>query len=213
MRAGSDPYFGNPRAEMLPFVPAGVQRVLELGCGSGAFAAALKRSGVREVVGIESVPSAAEAARARLDKVLLADVERDVLELPPGAFDCLVCNDVLEHLVDPWAVLNKLRPLLRPGAGLVVSLPNVRFHKVVRHLVWPGQWRYEDDGVLDRTHLRFFTREGARQLVESAGFAIERMQGINATSFPLWMRAINAALLGALDDMRYLQFAIVGRLP
>lgn len=212
MRPGTDPYYGNPRAEMLPFVPAGVQRVLELGCGSGAFGAALKRSGVREVVGIEQVPSAAEAARARLDRVLVADVERDELDLPAGAFDCLVCNDVLEHLVDPWAALKKLRGLLRPGGALVVSLPNVRFHKVVRHLIWPGQWRYEDDGVLDRTHLRFFTREGARELVESAGFAIERVEGINPTSFPLWMRAINGVTLGALDDMHYLQFAIVGRL-
>ena len=213
MRPGSDPYFANPRAEMLAFVPAGVDRVLELGCGSGAFGAALKRSGIREVIGIENVPDAAEAARSRLDKVLVADVEKDALDLPAGAFDCLVCNDVLEHLVDPWEALKKLRVHLRAGGWLVASIPNVRHHKVVRRLIWPGRWRYEDDGVLDRTHLRFFTRESIVELAESAGFAVERIEGINASSLPLWLRAINGAMLGALDDMRYLQFAVVGRLP
>jgi 2-polyprenyl-3-methyl-5-hydroxy-6-metoxy-1,4-benzoquinol methylase len=213
MRQGSDPYFINPRAEMLGFMPRGVERVLELGCGGGAFGAALKRAGMREVVGIEYVRAAAEAARAHLDRVIVADVERDALELPAGAFDCLVCNDVLEHLADPWAALKKLRTHLGVGAWLVASIPNVRHHKVVRRLIWPGQWRYEDDGILDRTHLRFFTRESARELVESAGFAIERIEGINATGFPLWLRALNGVLAGALDDMRYLQFAIVARLP
>lgn len=209
--AGNDPYFGNLRPEMMKFVPLGLGRVLELGCGSGVFGAALKRNGIREVVGIELSPSAARVARERLDRVIAADIERDTLDLPSDGFDCLVCNDVLEHLADPWAALNKLRPHLRADGWLIVSIPNVRHHRVVRRLIWPGQWRYEDDGILDRTHLRFFTRESARELVESAGFRIERMEGINPTSFPLWLRWINAAALGALDDMRYRQFAIVAR--
>lgn len=207
----SEAYFSNPRPDLARFVPEGLGRVLELGCGAGAFGAALKAMGVKEVVGIERSPEAALAARQRIDRVVLADIERDALELPPDAFDCLVCNDVLEHLVDPWTMLARLRSYVRPGGWLLASIPNVRHHKVVRHLVWPGRWRYEADGVLDRTHLRFFTRESARELVESAGFAIERMQGINASSLPLWLRLIDAALLGRLDDMRYLQFAIVAR--
>lgn len=209
--AADDPYFGNPRPDMMAFVPAGLQRVLELGCGSGLFGEALKRGGVREVVGIEAAPEPARAAAQRLDRVIVADVERDPLDLPAGGFDCLICNDVLEHLADPWAALKKLQPCVRAGGWLVVSMPNVRHHKVVRHLIWPGQWRYEDDGVLDRTHLRFFTRGSVCELVESAGFRIERVQGINPSSLPLWLRLINAAALDALDDMRYLQFAIVAR--
>lgn len=209
--AADDRYFGNPRPDMAQFVPPGLERVLELGCGSGLFGEALKRSGVREVVGIEASPGPARAAARRLDRVIVADVERDVLDLAAGGFDCLVCNDVLEHLVDPWAVLEKLRLFLRAEAWLLVSIPNVRHHRVVRHLIWPGQWRYEDDGVLDRTHLRFFTRDSACDLVESAGFRIERMQGINPSSLPLWLRIINATLQDALGDMRYLQFAIVAR--
>jgi 2-polyprenyl-3-methyl-5-hydroxy-6-metoxy-1,4-benzoquinol methylase len=209
--AADDPYFGNPRPDMTPFIPAGLERVLELGCGSGLFGEALKRGGVREVVGIEASPAPARAAAQRLDRVIVADVERDPLDLPAGGFDGLICNDVLEHLADPWAALKKLQPCIRAQGWLIVSIPNVRHHKVVRRLIWPGQWRYEDDGILDRTHLRFFTRESASELVESASFRIERVQGINPSSLPLWLRLINAAVFGALDDMRYLQFAIVAR--
>jgi len=209
--SGDHPYFNNPRPEMQAILPPGLQRVLELGCGSGSFGAALKRAGVREVVGIECAAAAAQAARGVLDRVVAADVERDTLDLPAEAFDALVCNDVLEHLVDPWRALKALRVHLRPGGWLLASIPNVRHHRVVRRLIWPGQWRYEDDGVLDRTHLRFFTRQSVRELVEGAGFRIERLDGINPSSLPLWLRGINALTGDRLDDMRYLQFAVLAR--
>ena len=209
--AGDNPYFTNPRPDMLGFVPPGLGRVLELGCGSGHFGAALKRKGVREIVGVELSAAAAQAARERLDRVIVADLERGTLDLPAEGFDALVCNDVLEHLTDPWGVLKTLSGYLRRDGWLIASIPNVRHHKVVRRLIWPGRWRYENDGILDRTHLRFFTRESARELVELAGFRIERLEGINPSGFPFWMRLIDAAVLGRLDDMRYLQFAIVAR--
>ncbi len=205
------PYFAGIRPEMLAFVPAQAKRVLEIGCGSGEFGAALKQEFGAEVTGVELFPEAAETARTRLDRVIVADVERDALDLPPGHFDCLVCNDVLEHLVDPWTVLRNLRSYVQENGTLVVSIPNVRHHKVVRHLVWPGEWRYEKSGVLDRTHLRFFTRKTACEMVESAGFRIERVEGINRSSFPVWLRLANWITRGGFEDMRYLQFAIVAR--
>lgn len=207
----AEAFFANPRPDMVEFIPPGCERVLELGCGNGAFGAVLKASGAREVVGIELVAGPAAQARTRIDRVIVADVERDTLDLPDGYFDCLICNDVLEHLADPWAVLGRLRRHLRTDGWLVVSIPNVRHHKVVRCLIWPGEWRYEQDGVLDRTHLRFFTYQSARDLVESAGFRIERAQGINRSSLPLWLRLVNALASGAFDDVQYLQFAIVAR--
>jgi len=204
-------YFANSRPEMTPFVPAGVRRVLELGCGGGEFGAALKSQRALDVIGIETATAAAAAARQRLDRVLEIDIERELPDLAEGACDCLVCNDVLEHLADPWAALQRLRPYVRSGGWLVASIPNVRFHKVVRRLIWPGEWRYEHDGVLDRTHLRFFTRQSARELVESAGFRIERMEGINRSSLPVWLRLLDAVTRGRFDDTRYLQFVIVAR--
>lgn len=208
----SDGYFANARDDVLGFVPDGVARVLEIGCGSGEFGATLKRRGGVSVVGVELVEAAAAIARERLDQVIAADVQHQDLDLPEQAFDCLVCNDVLEHLVDPWTVLARLRRHLAPGGWLVASIPNVRHQKVVRRLLWPGEWRYEDKGVLDRTHLRFFTRSSARALVESAGFGIVREEGMHPSKFPVWLRAINALAGGAFDDMRYLQFVFVARL-
>lgn len=207
----AEAFFANPRPDMVEFIPPGCERVLELGCGNGAFGAVLKAGGAREVVGIELVAGPAAQARTRVDRVIVADVERETLDLPDGYFDCLICNDVLEHLADPWAVLGRLRRHLRADGWLVASIPNVRHHKVVRRLIWPGEWRYEQDGVLDRTHLRFFTYQSARDLVESAGFRIERAQGINRSSLPFWLRLVNAFASGAFDDMQYLQFAIVAR--
>lgn len=204
-------YFANARDDVLAFVPAGVRRILEIGCGTGEFGAALKRRGDVEIVGVELVEASAALARRHLDQVITADIQCQDIELPAQSFDCLVCNDVLEHLVDPWSVLARLRHFLEPDGWLVTSIPNVRYHKVVRRLLWPGEWRYEDKGVLDRTHLRFFTRASARALVEGAGFAVAREEGIHPGDFPLWFKAVNAVTAGTFDDMRYLQFVIVAR--
>ncbi|HEY3401319.1 MAG TPA: class I SAM-dependent methyltransferase [Geothrix sp.] len=204
-------YYANNRDDMLAFIPAGVRRILEIGCGSGEFGAAIKRRGEVEIVGVELVESAAAIARQRLDQVITADIQFQDLDLPGQSFDCLVCNDVLEHLVDPWSALARLRHFIKPDGWLVTSIPNVRHHKVVRRLLWPGEWRYEDEGILDRTHLRFFTRASARALVEGAGFEITHEEGIHRSGFPFWLRAINAVTGGMFDDMRYLQFVMVAR--
>jgi 2-polyprenyl-3-methyl-5-hydroxy-6-metoxy-1,4-benzoquinol methylase len=205
-------YFEHGRPDMLAFVPEGVRRVLEVGCGAGDFGAAVRALRSAEVVGLELVAEAAQAARGKLDRVIVVDAERDQLDLPESYFDCLICNDVLEHFPNPWATLAKLVRHLRPDAWIVASIPNVRFHKVMRRLVWPGEWRYEDAGVLDRTHLRFFTRASAAELLRSAGFDIVREQGIGATKFPVWLRLIDLLSGGAFEDARYHQFAFVGRL-
>jgi len=209
--AKAAPYFAGVRPEMLAFIPEDARLILEIGCGAGEFGAAMKAQFGAEVTGVELFPDAAESARQRLDRVISGDVEKDVLDLPPGHFDCIVCNDVLEHLVDPWTVLGHLRAFVRENGALVVSIPNVRHHKVVRRLLWPGEWRYEQSGVLDRTHLRFFTEKTACEMVEAAGFRIERVQGINRSSFPVWLRLLNWIVRGGFEDMRYLQFAIVAR--
>lgn len=202
-------YYQYGRGEMLDLVPLSAKCVLELGCGSGSFGRGLKARGVSEVVGIELQEGpAAEAAQA-LDRVIVANVDLGFPDLPHDYFDCIVCNDVLEHLVDPWSVLRKLVASLKVGGVVVASIPNVRHHKLVRRLFWSGQWRYEDAGILDRTHLRFFTRQTAVELLECAGLTVERIEGLNRSSLPAWMQLLNFG--GRLDDMRYIQFALVGR--
>lgn len=206
-----DRYFGNTRPDMISYVPLTATRILDVGCGYGNFGAALKKDRSAEVWGVETLAIAAEAATGVLDRVLAGTVEEVLDQLPDGYFDCLVCNDVLEHLVDPWTVLSALRGKCSANAVLVASIPNVRHHKVVRKLIWPGRWDYVDSGILDRTHLRFFTRASAIALASSSGFAVRTCEGINVKGFPTWLKLLNLLLLGALDDMKYQQFAIVGQ--
>ncbi|GAB4157416.1 MAG: hypothetical protein Fur0037_25350 [Planctomycetota bacterium] len=166
-------------------------RALEIGCGEGRFGARLCAMGF-EVHGVESDPGAAAVAGSVLHRVLCEDIEAAALPYPEEHFDLLVCADVLEHLRDPWTVLRRLRVLLKRGGTAIASVPNAQYFPVVAGLL-AGRFRYRDSGVLDRTHLRFFTRESARELFEQAGFAIEAMP----VSYP--GRPVSRAILGTLD--------------
>jgi 2-polyprenyl-3-methyl-5-hydroxy-6-metoxy-1,4-benzoquinol methylase len=206
-------YFGTPRREMLEFVPEGVKSVLEIGCGTGAFGALVKQQRGCRYTGVELMEKAASQARSQLDEVIVANIEHSSLPFPLASFDCLVCNDVLEHLVDPWLSLRALTKYLQPGGYVVASLPNVRFSEVVKDLVFRKRWEYKEQGVLDRTHLRFFTESSMRALFESTGLEILQLKGINAIKYAWRLRLLNYFLFGALNDMRYMQYGCLCRLP
>ena len=168
--------YESPRPEIQPHVPDDAKRVLDLGCASGALGEALKRrSPTLEVVGVEIDPLYAERARARLDRVIEADLESLVDDLERmaslGSFDCLVAGDVLEHLREPWTVLERFVELVRPGGAVVVSVPNVRYWQTFWHLL-RGTWPRWDDGIFDRDHLRWFTVRDAIDLLETEGLEV-----------------------------------------
>jgi 2-polyprenyl-3-methyl-5-hydroxy-6-metoxy-1,4-benzoquinol methylase len=198
MAVGNGGYYGRERSDLLllvPPLPAG-SRVLELGCGEGRLGAVLRQRGL-EVHGVEVAAAAAEKARQVLDRVLTTDVERVDLDYPPGHFRLLLCGDVLEHLVDPWAVLQRLRRLLALDAVVVASVPNVQYFPVIANLL-RGRFDYRQSGVLDRTHLRFFTRRSARAMLESAGFVVEAMPRV----FPFRAAAVRA-MAAAVDAVTF----------
>ncbi len=166
-------YFAFVRKDIEPLLPPRAGRVLEVGCGGGATLAWLKASGrAGWTVGIELFADAAAVARERLDELYEGDVDQHLGRFAPGTFDLVLCLDVLEHLVDPWGTLRRLQSLLRPGGQIIVSLPNVRHHSIVLPLLLSGKWRYEDAGIMDRTHLRFFSRETAIDLLQQAGLQL-----------------------------------------
>lgn len=202
-------YFKYGRREMLPFVPARAQRVLEIGCGQGEFSAILKAERGVHVTGVEPFIAAARVAVDRLDQVLAVDVYDGIRQLNGQQFDCIVCNDVLEHLEDPWDVLKKLRPLLAPEGVLIASLPNMRYMPVLKALVLKGDWEYVKQGVLDRTHLRFFTKNSMRKLFETSGYQIVHMEGINAINFPWKFGLLNLLAFNTLSDTKFPQYACV----
>ena len=185
-RPAFDPgYFEHERPELVALVPASARDVVDVGCGAGRLGAAIKDRQVCRVVGIETAPAAAAAARPRLDRVLEGDLEDLDWPFPPHTFDAVVCGDVLEHLRDPLAVLRRVRTWLRPGGVLVVSLPNVRHHSVVRGLL-AGDWTYEPAGLLDHTHLRFYTRREVEKLLFRAGFEVPPLVPVPGPGYAEW---------------------------
>lgn len=168
---GDDAYFSCRRPEVARMVSRRARRVLDVGCAAGALGSALKKRQGAEVWGVEPDPKAAAAAARLLDRVLEGGIEAQLPRLPRGGFDSIVTADVLEHLSDPEAVLSGLAEKLSPWGELVVSLPNVRHWSVVRGLL-EGSWEYCDAGILDRTHLRFFTKKSALALFDRAGYEV-----------------------------------------
>jgi methionine biosynthesis protein MetW len=173
-RAARADAYENPRPELQRHVPAGARRVLDLGCASGALGAALRARGAY-VVGVESDPGYAARARERLDEVVEADLET-LDPAPLGRFDALVAGDVLEHLNDPWAVLRRFATVVEPGGTVVVSLPNVRHWETVWAIAVQGRFPRRNEGVFDRTHLRWFTLHDAWSLVDEAGLRVEGVE-------------------------------------
>jgi 2-polyprenyl-3-methyl-5-hydroxy-6-metoxy-1,4-benzoquinol methylase len=201
-------YYQAPRVEMLDFVPNAAQRVLDVGCAEGAFSRAVKTRTGAEVWGIEFDPQAAECAKSVIDRVLVGDANQLIAEIPDNYFDAIICNDVLEHLVDPGATLRQLRPKLTPGGVVVASIPNIRFLPALSQVVFRKDFPQEDAGVFDRTHLRFFTRKSIVRLFETSGFTLQRVKGINGYYTP-YAVLLAVLSLGYFVDSFYLQYACV----
>src|SRR6266480_3562261 len=170
--AGFDDNPGSTHALVLELVEPGA-RVLEFGCASGYMSQALRERRGATVVGVELDAEAAQLAAAYTERVLVGDAEELDLEAELGAerFDAIVFADVLEHLRDPAALLRRVRPLVADNGVIVASIPNVA-HASVRLALLGGSFRYREQGLLDASHLRFFTREGVQDLFESSGYLI-----------------------------------------
>jgi 2-polyprenyl-3-methyl-5-hydroxy-6-metoxy-1,4-benzoquinol methylase len=206
----TDDYFGHARTEVVPLLPAGrADRILDVGCGRGDTLAYLHANGrCRWTCGVELFPAAAEVARSRLDDVYAGNIEQLDLPILPASLDVVLCLDVLEHLIDPWTTAKRLAALLKPGGVLIASIPNVRHFRVVLPLLFRGRWKYADFGLMDRTHLRFFTKGSAIELMEEAGLRVDTVgqSGMEAAH----KRAMVALSFGALEPLFAFQYLLRG---
>ena|ERR1035438_450297 len=195
-----DIYYEWSRPELRALVPAGARLVLDVGCGRGALGAALKadRPELR-VHGIEYVAEVAAVAAERLDDVIAADL--DALERMPAhwqPFDAVICGDVLEHLRDPARALTVLRDGLAPDGVLIASIPNIKHWSVVHPLLVLDRFTYEDCGLLDRTHVHFFTLEEIDAMFSACGLAVQSIAAVVQPMPPALAPLLEAAVaLGA----------------
>ena len=200
-------YFGFTRPEMVQFLPDEYSRILEIGCCEGNFRQLCGRP--CEYWGVEPFENAAEIAKTKLDKVLVGFYSEIEEQIPDSYFDLVIANDVIEHIEQPWNFLKSLKKKMTKNASLVLSIPNVRYYGNLRELLRRKDWEYKDSGILDITHLRFFTEKSIIRLLNENGFEIEKMQGIN----PVTIRRRNLPkywlvkfILG--KDIEFLQFGV-----
>lgn len=202
----ADTYFEGLNEDLLALLPQSAGRVLDVGCGTGRLGEAIKAGAPGTVVhGLDRAAVPLAEAAARLDRVFEADLDVGLPELA-GPYDAILCGDVLEHLADPWTRLEDLTALLAPGGCVVASLPNVRHYAVVRDLLFRGRFRYRDKGILDRTHLRFFTLDSMRDLLAQAGLEIVEMKPRLGGNNLFW-RGMDLIFGGRDHGLRAVQYA------
>jgi 2-polyprenyl-3-methyl-5-hydroxy-6-metoxy-1,4-benzoquinol methylase len=212
----ADPH--SSHAIMLAWLGAGQgRRLLDVGAADGLLSRVLSDAGWR-VTGIEADPALADAGRAYCERMVVSDLDRDLPDFD-APFDAIVYGDVLEHLIDPLRTLQGLNRWLAPRGRVVISVPNVA-HLVIRLSLLVGRFDYFDRGILDRTHLRFFTDRSLRRLLGAAGLVIVRR---TATAVPLYqvappawhgrllaaVHAASAAASRALPRLLGYQFVVV----
>ena len=207
-----DSYFANARNDIVQILTTGADAaILELGCGAGGTGrAALAAGKARRYVGLELNPTAAAAASQHLSEVLVGDVE--ALDLAPlhGAFDALIISEVLEHLTDPWTTLGRLAECLKPGGHVYASSPNIAHWSVIRGLL-AGRFEYAEKGVMDRTHLRWFTPDSYRDLFRSAGLEVLSVRPV--TPLRSRSRVVDRLTGGRLRHLLFTQIMVVARRP
>ena len=207
---------------MWAFVPPGnLGRVLEIGCASGIFIESLEAT---ERWGVEPNEVVACQARDRGINVLVGLYAEVESSLPDAHFELIVINDVIEHMTDHEQFLLDVKKKLSPQGCLIGSVPNIRHLSELLKLVVMKDWRYTEEGVLDKTHFRFFTHRSLRRSLEATGYEVERIKGLRSVfridpGIPLsktianWLVTLFAIVvtLGHAVDTQYLQFGFRAR--
>ncbi len=168
-------YYRHARTEVLRHLPAGPLRILEVGCGEGGTLARIRELRPDVWLAGAELMKLDSPLYEKLDQFEQINIEEQLPSITPGSIDVLLCLDVLEHLREPQQVLVRLATLLRPNALLIASLPNLQYVKISLPLLF-GHFNYTDEGVLDRTHLRFFTRRSAMRMLDEAGFNVQEVE-------------------------------------
>lgn len=203
-------YYNQNRLDVANLINQKIHRILDIGCGEGYFLKHIKTTFKSETWGIEIDKEIGEKAEKNVDHLLIGSVESKLVEIPDAYFDCISFNDILEHLYDPEAILSIIAPKLTEDGFIIASIPNVRYVQTLKELLLKKDWEYKDSGILDSTHIRFFTEKSIIRMFEKTGYRIERIIGIN--ELKSWkFKTFNTITFGAFNDTKYFRFVCIAK--
>ncbi len=181
LKSGCIDYGDRPRTELIDLIQESPEQILEIGCSSGATGMAIKQKFPDvKYIGMDSNKELAEIAQTRLDRVIVSDIDKvqlDTFGIKKECIDLIICADVLEHLYDPWKILFDLRDYLTPDGKILTSIPNVQYINNIINLLH-GVWKYDENGgLLDASHIRFFTMNEIVKMFNGTGYNIMHVSG------------------------------------
>src|SRR5215203_583761 len=166
-------YFTNPRMDLVKLIPHNSDnKILEIGAGGGDTLIEIKRQRLAsEVVGVELMEMRnSNQNNPEIDRFIICDVEKANFDFSKSYFDVVLLGDVLEHLLDPWAFLENIAPYVKKGGLCIASIPNIRYYTAMFRIFFKGNFGYEEQGLFDRTHFRFFCKKNMKDLFTSKVF-------------------------------------------
>lgn len=204
-------YYQHTRTELLPYLPEKLDTILDIGCGTGNFGSLLKEIYNCQTWGIEPDATSAAEAKKKLDRVINSPFDETVNISINQTFDCIFFNDVLEHLAAPEEALALAGSFLKEDGCVIASIPNIRWYPVILSLLRYKDFKYENAGVMDKTHLRFFTQKSMVRMFNDAGYKVLKIEGINKSTNFTFFNIFNALLFNTQEDMKYPQFVVVAQ--
>jgi 2-polyprenyl-3-methyl-5-hydroxy-6-metoxy-1,4-benzoquinol methylase len=171
-------YYTSVRQDLIKLIPRSEnQKILEIGCGGGDTLIEIKKNRIaKEVVGVDiNFLEESNQQNSLIDKILIGNIEQLELDYPEQYFDVIICGDVIEHLIDPWSLIIKLTKHLKNEGIWIISIPNVREIFTLYKIVIRGNFKYNEGGILDRTHLRFFCKQNIIELFSTPHLKISKI--------------------------------------
>jgi 2-polyprenyl-3-methyl-5-hydroxy-6-metoxy-1,4-benzoquinol methylase len=208
-------YFSNPRIDLINLIPANKDnKVLEVGAGSCDTLVEIKNLNLAtEVVGVELMNlESSQQGNSLIDRLIIGNIENIELDLPENYFDVIICGDVLEHLIDPWATLSKLHKYLNSSGIIIISVPNIREYHILYKILFLKDFRYSSYGILDKTHMRFFCRKNIINLLDRSLYKIVSVSSIfKLEKLRNTKKIIDWWTFGLIRDFLTAQYVVVAK--
>ena len=205
-------YYTEGRKELLKYIPDNSKSILDIGCSSGYFLNNFKNTQIY-TVGIEPDLNSAIVAKDNADLIINSEFNaKSVQELLSQSsikeFDCIFFNDVLEHLYDPWEAIELCKSLLSSSGVIIASIPNLLFYSNIWNILKTQDFKYEAAGIMDITHIRFFTKKAIIRMFEAKQYSIKKIEGLNPVT-SLKFKLANFLLFDKITDLRFMQFVVI----